>query len=318
MKPLNLSPADLEAVLAVARHGSFRAASLVLNLSQPSVSSRVRHAEDVLGVKLFHRTTRRVSITAHGERLCTLAERALADLRAVVQEFRDEEQLKRGRVTLGAAPTIAGTLLPATLVRFRQRWPGVEVILRDDFFGRVLDRVLTGDVDLVVTPFQHADARFDFVPLFRDEILLLARAGHPLLARRRVEIEEIAPYGVVTMPPQSAHWGLIADAFAARGLAFEPAFQTQHVLSIISMVKSGFAVGFLPEVLVPMLDMTELGTARIGRAGLYRQICLTTAHGRSLSPAAQALHDTLRKSLGTLAASSATPRRPARARAAAS
>ena len=87
MKPLNLSLRDLEAVLAVARCNSFRGAAAELGLTQPSVSARVRHLEDVLGVRLFNRTTRHVSLTPNGERLAQRAEQALVDLRALAQEF---------------------------------------------------------------------------------------------------------------------------------------------------------------------------------------------------------------------------------------
>jgi len=297
MRPLNISPGDLEAVLAVARSGSFRAAATVLNLAQPSVSSRVRHAEAVLGVALFHRTTRKVTITEHGERLCMLAERTLADLRAVVQEFRDDAQLKRGRVVLGATPTIAGALLPGVIKRFTRRWPGVEVILRDDFFGRALDRVLSGEVDLALTPSQKVDPRFDFEPLFKDEVLVLAPLGHPLLRHRSVSISAVAKYGVVTMSPQTAHWGLLADAFAAEHVPFKPVFQTEHVLSIIAMIKSGLGVGFVPSLLTDVLDMRALGTLPVGKTGLFRQIGLVTAHGRTLNPAAMEFRDALRMTL---------------------
>jgi DNA-binding transcriptional LysR family regulator len=67
-----------------------------------------------LGLRLFHRTTRRVTITAAGERLRLRAERTVAELRAIVQELNDEAQLKRGRVVLGATTTVAA-------VSFRRR-----------------------------------------------------------------------------------------------------------------------------------------------------------------------------------------------------
>ena len=66
---INLSPADLDAFVAVAETGSFRQAAQTLGVSQPTISARIRHLEAVLGVRLFHRTTRRVVITDAGERL---------------------------------------------------------------------------------------------------------------------------------------------------------------------------------------------------------------------------------------------------------
>ena len=111
---INIGIADLEAVLAVRRCGSFRAAAEALSITQPSVSARVQHAEALLGVVLFHRTTRKVSATPQGERLCEYAERALYDLKMLTAMFRDEAQLRAGKILVGATPTLSATRLACT------------------------------------------------------------------------------------------------------------------------------------------------------------------------------------------------------------
>lgn len=87
---INLSPADLDAFVAVAETGSFRQAAQTLGVSQPTISARIRHLEAVLGVRLFHRTTRRVVITDAGERLRGRVERMVLETRALLREFREE------------------------------------------------------------------------------------------------------------------------------------------------------------------------------------------------------------------------------------
>lgn len=289
MKPINLDVGDLEAVLAVAQTGSFRAAADILHLTQPSISARVQHAEDILGVKLFHRTTRKVTITDHGKLLCARAEHTISELRLLVKDFKDEAQLKRGRVVLGATATVAATVVPEVVRQFRMKWPGVEIILRDDFFGRSLERLTSGEVDFAIVPQQKADSRYTFETLCMDEILLVAPTGHALLREDWVDIARVAEYPLLTMPQQTAMWGLIADAFAARNIAFEPAFQTQHMMSVIAMIKAGFGVAFMPRRIISMLNMGEIGMARVGREGLYREICLVTDAGRAIQPATGAL-----------------------------
>src|SRR5882672_10285999 len=107
MKLINIETADLQSVLAVADLGSFRAAAASLGCSQPAITARIQRVEAILGLRLFHRTTRRVTITEAGERLRVRAERTVSELQAIVQEFNDEAQLKRGRVVLGATSTVA-------------------------------------------------------------------------------------------------------------------------------------------------------------------------------------------------------------------
>ncbi|MFZ2307609.1 MAG: LysR substrate-binding domain-containing protein [Rhodoferax sp.] len=291
----NIGPRDLEAILAVAQFGSFRAAATALGLSQPSVSARIRHAEDVLGVKLFHRTTRKVTITAHGARLAVRAEQTMAELRALVQEFKDEARLKRGRVVVGATPAIAGSLLPSIIQKFRQRWPGIEVVLRDDFLGHALDRVHLGDVDFAVTPSAEGDDRFECETLTTEEFLILAPRGHPLVRRPRASLAEAALHPMLTLPQGTATRELLNRAYAAEGLPFQPTFETHNMVSVLAMVKAGFGFSVMPKGILALFNMDELKTARIGSEGLYRSISITRAKGRAIQPPAEALIKALRQ-----------------------
>jgi DNA-binding transcriptional LysR family regulator len=295
MNPINIGPRDIEAILAVARHGSFRAAAAELGIAQPSISARVRHAEDVLGVKLFHRTTRRVTITSHGERLVARAEQAMAELRMLAQEFRDESRLKRGRVVLGATPTIASALIPSIIQRFRERWPGIEVVLHDDLLGRALDRVHRGEIDFAVTPSADPDERFDCEPLSDEEFVLAAPKDHPLVQTDTVTLAQASKYPLLTLPRETATHEMLANAYAAQGLPFRPSFETHNAISVVALVKAGFGITFMPVGMLSMFDMTELGTAHITPGGLYRTVSITRAKGRAIQPAGEALIEALRE-----------------------
>src|SRR5690606_21191519 len=141
MDRLNIGPDELETFIAVSELGSFRRAAEKLGVSQPSVTSRVQRLENVLGVKLLNRTTRRVTTTEAGERLRLRAEHTVTELRSLVQEFRDEATLRRGRVAIAAASSLAASVLPPIIRHFTQANPGVTVTLIDEFVGPVLQHV---------------------------------------------------------------------------------------------------------------------------------------------------------------------------------
>lgn len=297
MKAIGISLAELEAILAVLQHGSFNAAAEALNISPPSISARVRHAEDVLGVKLFHRTTRKVVPTEHGNRLGIRAESAITELRTLLHDFKDEAQLRKGLVVIGATPTVAATVLPDVIQRFGRRWPNVEVMLRDDFFGRALERLSTGEVDFALSPFRQIDPQLEFELLYREEMVVVAPVDHPLVSRGTTEIVTLAQYPLLTMPAQSAVWHTLNDAFATENTRFSPAFLTLHQLTLVSMVKAGFGVTVLPRLSLRLMDMQGLATARLAAPGLYRQIGIVKAKGRAIRPAAEAFMDMLRTQL---------------------
>ncbi|MDH6261718.1 LysR family transcriptional regulator [Bradyrhizobium sp. BR13661] len=299
MSQINLGPREIEAFLAVASHGSFRAAAIALGMSQPAISSRIRHAEDVLGVRLFHRTTRKVSITDHGERLRIRAEAAIAELRAVIHEFRDEARMQRGRIVIGASPaTAAGVKFFSIIQQFRKRWPGIEVIVHDDLDGPPLDRLVSGEIDFAVGPARRVDERLNFEVLMQEDILLVAHESHPLSRQRVVTIADAAEYPLLTRPPQTAIWELLSDVYQTAGFPLKPAVEFHNVLSLVAMLKAGFGISFVPAGAIPLLNMDELKTRRISPTPLQRTVAIVTARGRAVQPSSAALMNALRLGYG--------------------
>jgi DNA-binding transcriptional LysR family regulator len=298
MNLINLSPGDLEAFLNVAKGGSFRAAAISLGLSQPAVSARVQHLEAVLGVRLFHRTTRRVAITEAGERLRQRVDGMVDGLRELVREFRDEAHLRRGRLTLGASPSVAASFLPDAIGVFCARWPLVEFMLHDDFFGRVLDRLTRGEVDMAVLPFAPEQDGLRFEPLMTDDYVVALASSHPLAATESLTIEQVAALPLISLPPQSATWMTLRRHFESAGLDFRPIVLTRNALTALAMVRAGLGVALVTQLLLTAMNMAGLVTRPISGMTLTRQIGIVTDAARSPSPAVCAmsalLHEMLR------------------------
>src|SRR5439155_23774703 len=113
--------------LAVARLGNFTRASAALHVSQPALTVQIRQLEGALGVSLFDRDRRRVSLAQVGRSLLGSLERVLVDLETVMSTSRDIAAGRRGVVTVAALPSVAAALLPKTIKKFAERHPGVIV-----------------------------------------------------------------------------------------------------------------------------------------------------------------------------------------------
>jgi len=300
MLRINLSPSDIEAFLSVAETGSFSRAGVALGLSQPAVSARISSLERTLGVPLFHRTTRRVTITDSGERLRIRLDRAIIELRGLLEELRDEASLRRGRVTVGASPTVAAGFLAGVISSFHTAHPEIEIVLHDDFYGRALDRILRGEVDLAVIPFEPEGEIFAFERLFTDRFLLAVSAGHAWAARKTVSLTEVASEPLVTMPPQSAAWSTIKRAFETAGLTFNPALYTRNTLTTIALVRAGFGVAFATELLMRTFPVGGMALLEVEDGELGRSVGIITRKDRTLPPAAEALCVALRSAAAAL------------------
>ena len=294
MSQISLFTADIDAFLSLVETGSFSRTGAELGLSQPAVSARISHLEQTLGVPLFNRTTRRVTITATGERLRVGLERAHTELRALTEEIRDEAKLRRGRVTLGASPSVAAGFLAQAISVFHTRYPDVEIVLQDDFYGHALDRLLNGEVDLAVIPFEPDNEAFDFELLLTDRFLLAVASGHVLADCPTVTMADVAREALVTMPPESAAWTTIKRAFDRAGLPFRPALQSRNSLTIMALVRAGYGVAFVTELLAGTLPSPGIVLRDLGNVDLHRRIGMISAKGRAVLPAAAAFRALLR------------------------
>jgi DNA-binding transcriptional LysR family regulator len=292
---INVSPSDLEAFLAVAELGSFSRSAESLGLSQPAVSARIKHLEEVLGVTLFHRTSRRVAISESGERLRIRLERTMGELRTLLREFDAEAHLRKGRVRIGASPSIASSFLPEAIARFNKRWPDIEIVLQDDFYGRSLERLEKGDVDFAVIPFDQPAEQFRFEHLLRDSFLPIVPKGHRLATKKRVTLADLAKEPLVTIPPEAAAWASLKGAFGRAGLEFHPRFQTQSALSVVAMVAAGLAVGFVTNLGAAQIITSRVITLALADVEIGRDVGIVTVRGRNLPRAAATFCKILRE-----------------------
>ncbi len=114
----DLTARQLHSVLAVAEYNSFIAAAAFLKTSQPALTRTIKRVEDVLGVRLFDRGTRRVAITTAGKEFVAVAERMLNDLRISIRSMREIGQQLRGRIIISSIMSVANGQLPAIVAKY--------------------------------------------------------------------------------------------------------------------------------------------------------------------------------------------------------
>ncbi len=139
---MNFDLADLRAFVAVAKLGSFRAAAAELHLSQPALSRRIEKLEAALGVRLFHRTTRKVDLTAVGREFSQRANELLNSLEESLLGIRDVASRVSGDVTVACIPSAVRFFLPNILKAYHERYPGIVVRLIDQGANDVLSTVV--------------------------------------------------------------------------------------------------------------------------------------------------------------------------------
>src|SRR6185295_4471905 len=156
----------LEYLLAVAEHDPFGRAALAVHVSQPALSGQIRKIEDVLGVRLFERSNRRVIITEMGKKIVTQARVVLEEAQRLAVLAQNPAAPLSGSLKLGAIATLGPYYLPHVLGPLRKAFPALQLHLREGRTAELIADLRAGDLDaLLASPTFPVDG-LELFPLF--------------------------------------------------------------------------------------------------------------------------------------------------------
>jgi DNA-binding transcriptional LysR family regulator len=293
MQPVNvpdLTARQLHAVLAVAEYNSFIAAAAFLKTSQPSLTRTIMRVEDVLGVRLFDRSTRRVAITAAGKEFVAVAERMLNDLRISIRSMREVGEEQRGQIIISSIMSVANALIPAVAAKYRASRPGIEIMLREGVHGAVLEDIRSGTADLGAT---YVDNVPDFVEakrVSREVFVVILPRGHALteIAKRSaVTLTELVNFPLVSLPHESRTRRTIDGAASSAGLTLRHVATVTQFTTMMSFVRAGVGIAVVPSGAIAGLLGKDLAVLKLIRPRLSRDVGLIWLRERELTPAAR-------------------------------
>jgi DNA-binding transcriptional LysR family regulator len=293
MQPTNipdLSARQLHAVLAVAEYSSFIAAAAFLKTSQPALTRIIKRVEDVLGVRLFDRSTRRVAITAAGREFVAVAERMLNDLRISVGSMRQISEQQRGQIIISSIMSVATGLLPAIVAKYRASRPGIEIILREGVHGTVLEDIRSGAADLGAT---YVDDVPDFVEskrVSREVFDVILPRSHPLTksARRSsVTLTDLVRFPLVSLPHESRTRRIIDAAASTAGHTLQHVATVAQFATMMSFVRAGVGIAIVPSGAIAGLLGRDIAVLTLRKPRLSRDVGLIWLRERELTPVAQ-------------------------------
>lgn len=290
---MSLSLRQLSAFVAIARLGSFTRAAAQLHLSQPALTVQIRELETALGVRVLDRNTRGVSLTPVGRELLPTLERVLDELATVVVNSRELAARNRGIVRVAALPSISATILPDIIARFRRRFPGITVHLRDCVAAAVAALVRAGEVDLGISSLARPDAAIHVTPFMSDRMEALMPVGHPLERTRSLALKDVVRHPLILMDTASSVRMLLERAFEAAGLVVSPAYEAVYITTAVGMVKAGLGITILPSSAIDHRAMAGLKARAVAHGALQRDIGVLEKAGRSRTPAAESFIEAL-------------------------
>lgn len=291
---------QLRYFLAIAEEGQVTRAARKLNMEQPPLSRQLRQLEDELGVALFDRSGRRMTLTPAGERLRIRAERLLRDVREMIVEVKELHEGISGMLSIGAVVSCV-SLLPPKIKQFREAYPGVTFKITEGDHQLLGERLASRAVELVVArlPFEAPDdaSEYEILPLPSDPFaVVMPENWLPDPAPQSIRLRELADRPFLTLRTdrtKAMHERIMAEC---RRHGFEPRIiaECSSVAVISSLVTTGLGIALLPMSVLASFPPAGTKAVKLADTALSSEIGILWLKNRYLSRSARLFIDSFR------------------------
>jgi len=285
----------LRLLVEIDRRGSVSAAAKAVGIGQSSASEHLRLLETAAGQRLVERNGRGSRLTEAGRVLASSASQALATLAAGEEELQALAGLAGGTIHIGASTTPGVYLLPDTLGCFRRDHPKVAVEVEIAATGEIVERLLSGRIQLALVGETKVDDRVALDPFLADEIIGVAKPGLLAIRNGRVRPEALGAEILLVRASNSSTRQIADRELSAAGVRPEGVWELDSSEAIKRAAREGLGVAFLSRYAVAEeVERGELESFRlVGRAPIARQLYVAHLARRPLSPSERGFVATL-------------------------
>ncbi|MGR3764217.1 LysR family transcriptional regulator [Rossellomorea sp. NS-SX7] len=287
---------QLKAFELVARLGSFSKASRHLDVSQPTISLRIKELEKDIGGFLFVRAGKQMELTDLGRGFLPYARQALDTLHKGQERAQSIKEGKRGEITIGTLPTFTTGHFTSVVREMYNRFPDIDVTIHTGHNQQIIEMLYDGFINLglITSPFFNRDLKR--LHTIKEPLVFVAHHAHRFSQMRggSYTVEEVfadsEPYIMTDWSEESKHWQRTNMSFGSDALELPPA-------TALEFVQHGQGTALLTESMVSSLieNGTIVKLEPSNMPALYREIALVSLdREQSLAPAARSFLETLR------------------------
>ncbi len=285
--------------MEVARHNSVSRAAESLNLTQPSVTRTIRELEAICGKALVAREGRGIRITPHGEVFLRHAGRSLAAARRGLTALEQLTELDGPVVRVGALPTVSVSIMPDAVAEYLESGTQNRLSIVTGENRILLNQLRNGELDMVIgrLPSPETMQGLLFEPLYREKVVFVVRAGHPLAGRNRITAEDLRAYPVMVPTGASIIRPFVERMFIEQGLPFpERAIETVSDSFGRAFLRRKDAIWVISHgVVASEIASGEFSVLAIDTASTLGSVGLNVRADAQLSPGAELLATIVRR-----------------------
>ena len=280
---------DLQVFLSVAKHLNYTRAAEEVNLSQPSVSVRMRQLERDLGSKLFEQFGKKIALTEAGQVLLPYAMRVIAAMGDARHAIDELQGLERGSLRIGASTTPGMYLIPQTIAQFKQQYRKIDVHLAVKDTRQIEEGIIRNEFDFGFVGGHLVGDEVNVLPWFIDELKLIVPMGHRFARRRTVNPQDLSGEQFILREQGSATRAVVASHLRKLRIELETVMEIENPESVKKAVQSGLGIAFISGFAVETeLKARTLVAVNIRNLEIRRELKIVYRKDKHLSRAAQA------------------------------
>jgi DNA-binding transcriptional LysR family regulator len=250
---------QLRAFCAVARTNKMTEAADELFLSQSAISLQIKALEEELDTILFERRGPRIQLTPDGRKFLDMARPLVEGIDALPERFEKEVRgsLEAGEVVIAAGESTIIYILPKLVSAFRERYPNIHVQLRNVTGRDGLAMIRDDRVDFAVGSMLDVPTDISYTPMYTFDPALIMPEGHELAAKKHIQLEDIAPYGLILPPRRLTTWRLVDRVFQQHGIPFKVVLEVGGWEVIKRYVEADFGLSIVTGICLRPEDRLE-------------------------------------------------------------
>lgn len=286
---------QLRYFVAVAETGSFTRAAEREGVTQPTLSEQVMRLESKkhgVGRRLFDRLGRKVVLTDAGNELLGRAQSILAAVNDAERAIRDSAE--GGRLRVGAIPTIAPFVLPGAVSRFSRGHAGVELQLIEDRTERLLDGLLTGELDLGVMALPIRDERLHVESLYTEPLVMALPAKHRLASKSELKLADVMNEPFILLDEMHCFGDQVLSLCRRGGLEPKVVCRGEQIATLLAMVAAGQGLSVVPEMAATGDTSAKRVYRPLGKPTPTRTLCAVWHKQRYRPPSLRAFVEALK------------------------
>lgn len=221
-----------------------------LRVSQPNITVAIKKLEGELGIQLFDRSQKQLSLTPEGTVFLNRIDLALRNIQDAILEVNDYRDLQKGTIKIGIPPMIGAYLFPRIFSSFQKKYAHLNVYLYEEGSMTIREKIERDELDFGIVILTQAAASLQRLPMAKSQIVACIPSAHPLASRKSLQVQDLEDTNLIMLKEGSFLRHLVLQDLKAAALSPNIVLESNQVETIKGLVASGVGISFLLDFVI--------------------------------------------------------------------